>query len=135
MSDTQNVNVERLFFEERQRHDRIVADLAANEDIYNRILEALRAAKIITVSTSYGLSVAVYGDANSLQAIFGNLRRLGLTPSARPEIGETDYEAFWRNEDGVTKLWLSFTSTQCVKVKVGTKTTTIEEPIYETRCA
>lgn len=135
MSYTQDIKVIDLFLEDKQRHDRVIADLAANEKLYDDILDALRAAKIVTISTLYGLSVAVIGDANALQAIFVGLRRLGLKPRVQPEAGETTYESGWCDANGDSKLWLSFTSTQCVKVQVGTKTVTVEQPIYEVVCA
>ena len=135
MSDTQNIKVIDLLLEDKKRHDGVINDLFANEKLYDDILDALRAAKIVTVSTFYGLSVSVSGDANSLQAIFVGLRRLGLKPRVRPEAGETTYESGWCDAKGDSKLWLHFTSTQCVKVQVGTKTTTVEQPIYGVVCA
>lgn len=72
------------------------------------------------------------GDKTLLNEVFKQLRRLGWNTQFR--LGENDiaYSAFWSHDKSEVRIWISFTSTQCRRVKVGTKT--VEVDVYETRC-
>ena len=83
-------------------------------------------------SSSYNVSIT--GTRADLDIMFGVLRRAGLIPRSRPAEKQTDYCAFWNwSEDSVDDyLWVSFSSTTCKRVQVGTRME--EVPVYETVC-
>ena len=101
------------------------------------ILKALRCAGIeahhVSVdSSSYNVNIT--GTRADLTIMFGILRRLGLTPSRRPE-EKTQYYAtfwYWNGEGSGEFVFVSFSSTTCKRVQVGTKTE--EVPVYEMVC-
>jgi hypothetical protein len=63
--------------------------------------------------------------------MFGVLRRAGLTPRSRPQEKEPVYTTWWNWEDG-NNVWISFSSTSCKRVKVGTEMKEVD--VYETVC-
>lgn len=71
------------------------------------------------------------GDGARLTAVWKLLRRHGFNTTARPEKGDTTFHAFWKRE-GHAELFMSFSSSTCRRVQVGTKM--VEQPIYETQC-
>ena len=79
-------------------------------------------------SMSYNIDIT--GTKDDLHIMFGTLRKCGLEPSTRPEDKQTTYSTFWRSED--FSIWVSFGSTSCKRVQVGTKME--EVPVYETVC-
>ena len=83
-------------------------------------------------SSSYNVSIT--GTRADLDIMFGVLRRAGLIPRSRPAEKQTDYCAFWKwSEDSIDDcLWVSFSSTTCKRVQVGTRME--EVPVYETVC-
>lgn len=82
-------------------------------------------------SSSYSISVT--GPRADLDVMFGILRRHGLTPQSRPEEKTQYYSTFWRFDDSFTEfLFVTFSSTSCKRVQVGTKMEEI--PVYETVC-
>jgi len=82
-------------------------------------------------SGSYNISVV--GSRADLDIMFGVLRRAGLRPGRRPEEKNTYYATFWYwDEIGSEFVFVSFSSTSCKRVQVGTKME--EVPVYETIC-
>jgi len=82
-------------------------------------------------SCSYNVSIT--GTRADLDIVFGVLRRAGLKPSSRPQEKESYYSTFWHwDEESVNYLWVSFSSSTCKRVQVGTKME--EVPVYETVC-
>ena len=79
-------------------------------------------------STSYNIDIT--GTKDDLHIMFGTLRKCGLEPSTRPEEKQATYSTFWRSEG--FSIWVSFGSTTCKRVQVGTKMQ--EVPVYETVC-
>lgn len=79
-------------------------------------------------------SLSVTGDKHKLNAVFGMLRRHGWQTATRPEKGQSQYNAFFYKGGHSGSVYLSFSSTQCRRVKVGTRTKEITEDIYETVC-
>lgn len=71
------------------------------------------------------------GDGARLGKVWGELRRNGYKTESRPKQGDTAFQAFWDCE-GFSRIWLSFSSSVCKRVQVGTKT--VEVPVYETQC-
>ena len=78
------------------------------------------------------LDVNFTGDRFALQAAWGNLRRLGFNTTSKAESGKSGYNGFWDHEESDARLWISFTSSKCRTVQIGTKM--VEQPIYETVC-
>lgn len=82
-------------------------------------------------STSYNISIT--GPRADLDVMFGILRRHGLQPNRRPEEKTQYYSTFWRFGDMLGEfLFVSFSSTSCKRVQVGTKMEEI--PVYDTVC-
>jgi hypothetical protein len=81
--------------------------------------------------TSVSVDIRFSGPRKMLNDVFGILRKYGFKPDKRPKEGETSYSGFFHDEVG-RAFYLSFSSTSCRRVQVGTKT--VEQPIYETVC-
>ena len=84
---------------------------------------------------SYNVSIRVAGGPNELKEIFRAFRKLGYEPSDRPGIQpEASFGTYFRKDpsDDTPEFYLSFSSTICKRVKVGTKM--VEQAIYETVC-
>lgn len=80
------------------------------------------------------IDVSMHGDRRKLAEFWRTMRSMGYRPSSKPKKGETTYYAFWRTDATAfskVAVWLSFTSTQCVRVHVGQRLM----DVYETRCA
>jgi hypothetical protein len=71
------------------------------------------------------------GDGERLAAVWKELRRNGYKNDCRPKKGDTTFYAFWERV-GYARLFMSFSSSMCRRVQVGTKM--VETPIYETQC-
>jgi hypothetical protein len=82
-------------------------------------------------STSFDFSVT--GSKADYHIMYGILRRHGLKPQTNAVLGDTGHCTFWVSEtDSNVRVWVSFSSTSCRRVQVGTKTE--EVPVYETVC-
>ncbi len=92
-----------------------------------------------SVSTSARLDIDtddvnlyVTGNAAALKALFHGFRKLGYEPSKRPGVKpESSFTTYFEQLNKPT-FYLSFSSTLCKRVKVGTKT--VEQDIYEVVC-
>jgi hypothetical protein len=116
-----------------------------NAKAINRVIkrDAKRVGSVVKILTGANLNVTyVYVDSGSynisvvgtradLDIMFGLLRRAGLTPRSRPQEKESIYTTWWTWEDGNT-VWVSFSSTSCKRVKVGTEMKEVD--VYETVC-
>jgi len=79
------------------------------------------------------ISVNMTGDKDALGSAFRILRGAGFKFSgARPQTGQTEWYTFFSTSDCPVKIWFSFTSSVCRRVKVGTKM--VEQDIYEVQC-
>jgi hypothetical protein len=82
-------------------------------------------------STSYNISIT--GPRADLDVMFGILRRFGLQPKNRPEEKTQYYSTFWKFDELMSEfLFVTFSSTSCRRVQVGTKME--EVPVYDTVC-
>jgi hypothetical protein len=86
----------------------------------------------VYVEDGYG-NISVTGDRHALNAAFAILRRHGYQTDERPEKGKSQYTAFFRKEKAPT-IYFNFSSTQCRRIKTGSRERTITEDIYETVC-
>lgn len=86
----------------------------------------------VSFDTNTGcIDVAFTGSGERLREVWGLLRRNGYLATERPKSGESTYSAFWSHASQM-RIWFSFSSTVCKRVKIGTKM--VETPIYETQC-
>jgi len=116
--------------------------------LFTAILRDMLRNKVNIINASIGfrsLDLSVSGDYEMLLRTMRVLRSYGLNAEKRPAEGAASYYAYWEtkyNEDDFdltvpeeyldARIFLNFTSTQCERVKVGTR---LEEvPVYETRC-
>lgn len=79
----------------------------------------------------FDLNVSFTGGKQALEKAFKILRFKGFVPDGRPTEKDTKFTTYFRHPDGAS-VWLSFSSSVCVRVQVGTRT--VEEPIYEIQC-
>ncbi len=119
----------------REEHDKNYAEtrskLEEHEIIFDSALRALSKLNVVSVYFTGTLDISITGDKHALTAGFGALRRLGFEPTTRPKSGEPQYHTFFTHESGA-QIWFAFSSTQCRRVKTGTKT--VEQDVYETVC-
>lgn len=86
-----------------------------------------------TIYFPNSLDFHLTGDQHTLAAAVRIFRTNGFhTRNEPPEKGSTTWNAFFGREGCDIGLWLSFSSSVCRRVKVGTKT--VEQDIYETVC-
>ncbi len=118
-------------------HNDAIAALAGVKGMYDELYEAI-GDDIGWVDACGYMPRTVYlyftGDRNTLNFVFGALRKLGYEPDKRPEEKQTKYTAnFTRERDGNKEtVELNFSSTVCRMVQIGTKT--VEQPVYEVVC-
>lgn len=77
------------------------------------------------------ISVSFTGDGARLTAVWRAFRTHGYNTESRPKKGDTTFYTFWYR-DGMSKLFMHFSSTMCRRVQVGTKM--VEQPVYEIQC-
>lgn len=79
------------------------------------------------------IDISFTGDGPKLACVWTELRRHGYEPDSRPTKGDTSYNSHWRcGREGYSTIWVSFSSSVCRRVQVGTKM--VEQPVYETQC-
>lgn len=78
------------------------------------------------------VNLYVTGNTAALKEIFRGLRKLGYEPSSRPDVKPQSQFTTYFHQDGKPTFYLSFSSTLCKRVKVGTKM--VEQDIYEVQC-
>ena len=113
-----------------------IAKWVRSKDTYEPIIEALEALSV-EPTLSYDLDVSFTGDKRKLAAVVRILRTNGFkTESKAPLATSASWSAFFYSEKDKDKapfsIWLSFSSSVCRRVQVGTQT--VEQPIYEIRC-
>lgn len=78
------------------------------------------------------VNLYVTGAAPAMKEIFRGFRKLGYQPSKRPGVKpESTFTCYFEQTNKPT-FYLSFSSTLCKRIKVGTKT--VEQDIYEVVC-
>lgn len=78
------------------------------------------------------IGISFTGDGERLTTVWAELRRNGYVPTNRPEKGASTHNCWWKRE-GFSQFWMSFSSSVCRRVQVGTRM--VEQPIYETVCS
>jgi hypothetical protein len=82
---------------------------------------------------AWSLDLCFTGDAARLAEVVRMLRVRGWkSTSKRPKETDAGWTAWFKHEKTEVEVWLSFTSSICRRVQVGTKL--VEQPVYEVRC-
>ncbi len=103
-----------------------------NKNGIKEVADALKKIDIQSASVSgEEVDIGVTGDKHMLAAVWSAFRKLGYEPSRRPEKAESYFYCRWEKE-GKPSFYLTFSSTVCKRVKIGTKM--VEQDIYETVC-
>lgn len=79
------------------------------------------------------IDVSFAGDAPKLKAAIRAMMQGGFRTTADPpKPGDTQWYGFFRREDSQIEIFVNFTSSVCVRKKVGTRT--VQEDVYEVIC-
>ena len=78
------------------------------------------------------IDVRFTGGADILTRVWRLFRQNGYSCTSHPEKGSSNFSGFWYNGDHA-KLYMSFSSSLCVRVKTGTKM--VEQDVYEVQCS
>lgn len=113
-------------------HQETVAAFTKNLPLYEEVLSnAGDFTRLEIVQGELDLNLA--GTKQDLNRTVTALRQAGFTPTYRPKEGDTSWGTYWYHDTQDARIWFYFSSTQCTRVKVGTKM--VEAPIYETECS
>ena len=83
--------------------------------------------------TNDSVDLSVTGNYGVLKDVFHFLRKLGYEPENRPTAEKTSsFSTYFNAPDKGLRIWLNFSSTVCIRKKIGTKM--VEQPVYETVC-
>jgi len=77
------------------------------------------------------ISLLDSGDKAMVKLIWNKLRTVGYVTELNPAENEVNFSGWWYMDDQ-PRIWLSFSSTVCKRVKVGTKTQVID--VFEVVC-
>lgn len=108
----------------------------SSKSYYAHIVDKLEALDIEPSFSSSYVYAGFSGDKAKLTEVVRALRASGFkSTDARPKKGDATYSAWFRRIDGevTSSVYLSFTSSVCQRVQVGTKME--EVPVYEVRCS
>lgn len=79
------------------------------------------------------IDVSVSGNKHAFNGVWKALRQDGWEPNQRPDGDKiSSFTTFFNKEDTKIRIWFSYSSTVCKRVKVGTEM--VERPVYETVC-
>lgn len=81
---------------------------------------------------SNSIDLNISGDFAVLKAIFRAFRKAGWIIEDAPKKAEPSFHTFIKRPDSELKWWLSFSSTICKRVQIGTEMK--EVPVYEVQC-
>lgn len=116
-----------------RRTEDMISYYTIRKTTFDPVLVALEAhIQVISVSLcNNSVDISVSGGKDVLNTVFGILRKHKFSPDKRPDKPEPTFSTHFNHDTGA-RLWLSFSSTLCKRVKVGTKT--VEQDIYEVQC-
>lgn len=100
-------------------------------DLFDILLDGMSGVVNVT-PYSFDLTVSIAGDKHTLEAAWGRLRQAGFSaPTSRPKENDPTWAGRFEHKSGAV-FYMSFTSSLCRRVKIGTKT--VEQDVYETVC-
>ena len=119
--------------ETRKTHETVLAMIDKYGDLFGHVIEAMPKDTVVnTWADILEFNVAVAGDKHEFAAAIRALRVNGFkTDEEPPAKNEPSWCGHFERVDGA-RMYLSFTSKSCRRVKVGTKM--VEEDVYETVC-
>lgn len=119
-----------------ERQQKAAKNVKEFKHVIGSFPELFRRLEELDIEPGFGLetdyiSLSFAGDGPKLATVWKLLRQHGYKNSCHPKKGDTTFYAFWQQE-GYIQFFMSFTSSVCRRVKVGTKT--VEQDVYETQC-
>jgi len=118
-----------------QQHEKRLAWIDSQQAEYGPLLDDLERLNPQFVNVEDGwVSFNLTGNKHMLNAAFGIMRRHGFEPHSRPEKNSSTYQTHFKKENVDGLVFFNFSSTQCRRVKTGTRARTVEEDIYEIVC-
>jgi hypothetical protein len=123
---------------QRKRADHIIEWLRSNADELTRVEQGMIECKPFFIRAEVDIAnesidIAYSGGKLVLKGIFKALRDLGYAPNTRPKDEKlSTFSCYWNHPTNDLRIWLSFSSTMCKRIKVGTKM--VSQDIYETVC-
>lgn len=109
----------------------------AHQSLVRSFPALFRRLEALDVEPSFNLrdgdvELSFTGDGHRLAEVWKTLRQAGYKPSTHPEKGSNaSFYTRWLQE-GRTDIWMSFSSSVCKRVKVGTKL--VEQDVFELQC-
>lgn len=131
-SEIRRTHVDILLDRERLNLEERFLAWEANREILGPIVDELHP---IAVSVGYPstLDFSISGDKEVLLKAIRCFRKNKFsTQNSPPAPGENSWSAFFGRPGCSIRIWFSFTSTVCRRVKVGTKM--VPQDVYETVC-
>lgn len=105
----------------------------AVKDFYLPIINALQRCGAEVYDISPEIDVRLIGDGPKLTQFVRIMRTAGFEIQGnRPKPGDTTWNAFFAHPECGMRLWLTFTSSVCRRVKIGTRM--VEQDVFETQC-
>lgn len=105
----------------------------ANRTLLSGVVNALIKLGIEPTFGIDHLNVQCTGDKDKLTAVMRILRTSGFNTTAdRPAKGDSGWYAWFDSNECSIRIWFSFTSSVCRRVKTGVKAVTVD--VYETQC-
>lgn len=118
-----------------KKHARVLAFIDSKMSEYGPLLDEFEKLEPTLVDANDGyISIYLAGDKHQLNAAFGILRRRGFEPNSRPEPNSSTYGTYFQKEGAPGLIFFNFSSTQCRRVKTGTRTREVTEDVYEIVC-
>lgn len=130
--------MEKAIKDQKKEHKKRMKFLKLNKDEFFRVANGLIVIQQYVVRFSFdtrSLDIAIAGDHHVFKGMFSALRKLGYDCQDKPkEKLISTWSCWWHHKepDKHPTLWVSFSSTKCKRIKIGTKM--VEQPIYETVC-
>ena len=126
------MNLIKFIADEQERVSQLVRTIADNKDDMDILLAAFEPLAL-NIYFPNSLDFHFSGDKALLNRIWHIMRSNGWEATREPpEANATSWNGFWEKPGATVKVWISFTSTVCKRVQVGTQM--VEQPIYEVRC-
>lgn len=118
-----------------KKHERVLAFIDSKMTEYGPLLDEFEKLEPTLVDADDGyISIHLTGDKHQLNAAFALLRRRGYEPSSRPEPKSSVYNTYFTKDGQPGLVFFNFSSTQCRRVKIGTRTHEVTEDVYEIVC-
>lgn len=129
--------IQRLRKEACDKHAALLAYYDKMQELIAPLLEEFEKLNPTAMSVEDGYtSISLTGDKHVLNAAFGILRRHGFNTTSRPEAKQSTYSTFFSHAatESYSAVYFNFSSTQCRRIKTGSRERTVTEDVYELVC-